>query len=168
MSKVVRYLLTLTVDVEIDDENEFSENMNFGKVLEDGNISIYANLGNNSIVGCEEKESRFLCATDSDYLQTVLEACWYVRYADGVVREHSRTMLVDLKERTETKLHEFKTTFKEFLRQDAICDHAVVGRIEVFELAVYLGSPINGEEYIDGEEHLSFTWNGTWVEEVIE
>lgn len=53
MSRIVKYLLTLEVDVEVEDEHDgIPDEMNFGTFVENGTLSIYANHGEDTVVGC--------------------------------------------------------------------------------------------------------------------
>lgn len=60
MGKIATYQLTLEIDVEVEDENDIPEEMNFGTFVEDGTLSVYANHGEDTIVGSIQLTNRIV------------------------------------------------------------------------------------------------------------
>lgn len=57
MAIIAKYLVLLAIDVEVPEGQEVLQEENFGTHVEDGTVSIYANHGEDWIVGCVQEQT---------------------------------------------------------------------------------------------------------------
>lgn len=167
MSRKVTYQLTLEIDVEVEDENDIPHEMNFGTFVEDGTLSIYANHGEDTLVGCVQLQNRCIFI-DAPKETTGILLSWDTGYEGIPTTKHSsRLIQIQDGDTVENTLVIAKQNFCEYLQEDAHCAKAPQGHLDVFGIyaqTVYK----NGElEFLDYEEYEQFLYDGKEVIPII-